>query len=1227
MKKILLPLLLILTVVATSYAQKKDNPWTSVAPAALEMSINELEAQFDDHFLTFNLDLNQMKAALSKATKRDDYRYSDNIISLPLPNGKLIDFKVKENSVFSAGLAAKFPEIKNYDGVAVNDEPYRMKCGYYEGRFYGIIKGPEGTSYIVKVEEENDQVYVVFKDRDVEHEHVACGVEDDLHIGDPLGGTHVDDKTIPSNRKALARMGDPVLLKKYRLAVATTGEFGRKNGLNKDQVLSRMADLLARLNFIYEYELAVTFELIPNNEIIVYMDGETDPYDNQGLGRGILAQNPAVLDSVIGNENFDVGHVLTDICTDGIAGVAALASACDNVRKGSGVTCGSIVSPAARQVIVSRVLAHEVGHQFAASHTFNNCPVGVGGNARASGTAYEPGSGSTIMSYAGTCGAANNVAADNDPYFHLASLIQMNNFIENGVGGSCPEMIMTSSTSPDITIPIANGFFIPISTPFKLTAEGVDAENDEITYCWEQYDLGPAAEPCTFFSRGPLFRSYLPTTDPTRIFPRLSKVIDNTNPAIQECLPTETRDMTFRCTVRDNNDEGGGTNWAEVSFRVNGNAGPFLVQSPNTGSEAWEAGDYVEVTWDVANTDAAPVNCRKVNILLSTDGGNPPYVTLAEGAINDGSHFVAVPDEQTTRARVIIEAADNIFFDMSNQNFRINPASKPTVYFNVDPYQQLACIPDAPTVNLTVDPIDGYSNMLMISAENLPAGVVANFGTNPFDPNTGTTIELDISAANQTGDFPINFVLTGMDLDTLRRESLLSFVSSDFSEFVPTGPVDGATGVAELPTFTWETNANVETTTIEIATTPLFGASIVESASGLTATSYTPSITLEKNTPYYWRIRPANTCGEGEFKSVFGFQTETQSCATLNATADLPLEISRTGTPTLTSKLTVAAGGSISDLNVVNLKGEHDIIRYLDATLISPQATRVVLFSEIRCGSSFLDIGLDDQAADEIPCPANSGQAHLPNGMLSDFNNENSAGEWTLEVTVNNDLGNGGRIESWGLEICSNVNLTGPTLINNLSLEVPPGETNPIEEVLLLAEDADNTAEELIFTVIEAPAYGTLKRAGVSLEVGDKFSQLTIDAGNLTYSNDIDQMQTEDSFSFTVEDDNNGWLKDRFSIVIDPNATVSIKPVIDESTVSVFPNPATDLLNVKFDAAPRSGLTWRIVDIQGRQLMTSREQFNGQLLDINTSRLSSGIYFLELNWEAASIVKKVTIQR
>jgi hypothetical protein len=452
-------------------------------------------------------------------------------------------------------------------------------------------------------------------------------------------------------------------LRTYRLAMAATGEYTAFYGGTVPGAMNGIVTTMNRVNGLYERDVAVRMTLVANNDLIVYTNGATDPYTNNN-GFTMLNQNQANLDAVIGSANYDIGHVFST----GGGGVAALAAVCAAGNKARGVTGSG--SPIGDAFDVDYV-AHEIGHQFAATHTFNGTTSNCGGGNRTASTAYEPGSGSTIMAYAGICGA-EDLQPHSDAVFHAGSQTQMIAFVTNGAsGGSCPVATATGNAVP--TANAGADVWIPQSTPFTLTASASDANGDTLTYQWEEFDLGTAAPPNTDDGSRPIFRSFVPSASPSRTFPKLSDVINNGS-TFGESLPTTTRNMTFRVTVRDNRANGGGTVSDDVIVSVSSGAGPFLVTQPNT-AVFWPAGTLQPVTWDVANTHLPPINTANVSILLSMDGGLTYPIVLAASTPNDGAAAVAVPNVDTALARVRVQAIGSVYFDISNMNFSIAPVA------------------------------------------------------------------------------------------------------------------------------------------------------------------------------------------------------------------------------------------------------------------------------------------------------------------------------------------------------------------------------------------------------------------------------------------------------------------------------------------------------------------------------------------------------------------------
>ncbi|HHS95986.1 MAG TPA: T9SS type A sorting domain-containing protein, partial [Phaeodactylibacter sp.] len=975
-----------------------------------------------------------------------------------------------------------------------------------------------------------------------------------------------------------------------------------------------------RLNQIFEVDLALRIILVEDNDQLIFMDPATDPYPNANASGELIGLNTGVINQIIGFDAYEFGHLFNSSCDTG--GLASLGAVCGG-NKASAITCHYTSN---FEYAMVRITAHEMGHSFDAPHTWNLCQIGSTDNMN-SGTAYEPGSGNTIMSYHGVCNPTQDVPEGPHDYYHANSLERIYNFTD-GFGGNCPETTETDNHFPEITLPYTNGFYIPISTPFELYAEATDEDGDQLTYCWEQYDLSPLNTPLgSPQGNEPSFRSFPPTPDPMRVFPRMSNVLSNTS-TNYEVLPTYSRTLTFRCSVRDNNPTIGAAVWDEVGFFATQEAGPFLVMVPN-GPELWTVGDYTEVTWDVANTDGDLVNCQHVNILLSVDGGQTFPYTLAENTPNDGSRFVVVPQAVTNLARVRIEAADNIFFDLSNGNFSIQEASAPGFNFDAFPHMQQVCIPESATIELPMISILGFEDPVTFSVEGLPNGAVANFTNNPANPADGTELTIDMSNAEQvSAQYEVLITAMVEGVDTILRTVYLNTVSNDFSTLALAAPSYGEVNVIETPTFDWATTNNAFAYEFQLATSPSFSPESIVEEQTLTAPPFISDILLEKSTAYFWRIRPVNDCGPGPYTSTFAFHTEVFACANY-ASVNVPVNISAQGTPTVESVIEVTESGSISDINVIKIKGQHDLVKHIAVSLVSPEGTEVEMFSGVCPGSNtaLFNMGIDDESPLSISCPPNAGISYQPQtpGIMATFNGEDSQGLWTLKVKVINTDGNGGSLQDWALQICSNATVAAPFLVNNELLLVPPGAFNYILQDELFTDDEDNAPNELEYTIVEAPTQGNLIYQGEVLEVGEVFRQSTINAGNLTYAHTPGAEMT-DQFVFTVSDGNGGWVPPTvFQIQMDPNATVSTTNLFKENRLLVFPNPTNSFLNVKLATPINAPIEARLYNVQGQLVASQLTKTGMDLIQFDAKRLSAGLYFVELSLKGERIVEKVAV--
>ncbi len=652
-------LCLFILIVCSSaiYAQSATGDrWSDVDENAIVMQGPRLIVP--SQYRTVATDLANLRGLLDQAPmERTAGAGGSPILELPLPDGTSGSFRVFETSVMAPELAAKFPEIKTWVGQGLDDPGAIARIDITPAGFHAMILGTAGTIYIDPHHRGDTTHYISYLKHDFVPDagrlaDAGCEVQDEEGIGAEIEELIAGGYGVASGTH----------LRTYRLAVAATGEYTSFHGGTVAAGMAAIVTAMNRVNGVYERDVAIHMELIPNNDIIIYTNAGTDPYTNHS-GYTMLGQNQSNLDAVIGSANYDIGHVFST----GGGGIAGLGVVCRSGQKARGVT--GLGSPIGDPFYIDYV-AHEMGHQWGGNHAFNGNESGCSGN-RTATAAYEPGSGSTIMCYAGLCGS-QNLQGLSDDYFHVKSYDQIVAYSTGYYGNSCAVQTLTGNNPP---VPNAGpgGYVLPIGTAFALTGAATDPDSDPVTYCWEEWDLGPAGHPNTPSGNAPIFRSWDPTTDPTRYFPKWSSIMSGST-VVGETYPTYTRNLNFRLTVRDNRIGGGGVDRDQISLSVTSSAGPFAITYPNT-AVTWDGNTYETISWDVANTNGGSVNCQTVNILLSplpTQGW--PYV-LAANTPNDGSETILVPNVTAYLARVMIEAADHIFLDVNDAYFQIHEST------------------------------------------------------------------------------------------------------------------------------------------------------------------------------------------------------------------------------------------------------------------------------------------------------------------------------------------------------------------------------------------------------------------------------------------------------------------------------------------------------------------------------------------------------------------------
>ncbi|SFJ68242.1 zinc-dependent metalloprotease [Myroides guanonis] len=653
-------ILLLLTLSFNSYSQQIKWAKSSVQEV---YKLQKMDREtIPENFLIYKSNLETLKKKLKK--EANQLIATNSNLSFPNAEGTITEYEIREIPVLSPKLAEKYPNIKSYLGISTQDKNQSIRFSITPFGLHAILYSPDfGINYIDTYS--GDQNYFIAYNRSDLNtpNRLNCLVEtnDDFF---PEIKSNVDLQNDPQNLNAKHR--------EYRLAMACTIEYANFhiNAANaigipvtteadkKEIVLAAMATTMTRVNFIFERDLGIHMNLVDNNDEIIFID--SDNFDNNNA-YNLIDQSHNVISKIIGTNNFDIGHTVST----GDGGLANLNAPCNNYSKGMGITGSS--SPVGDPFDVDFV-AHEMGHQFGANHTFNSsCSYN-----RNNFTAVEPGSGNSIMGYAGVCspgptGGNVNVQNNSTPFFNSISIAEINNFVN--IGGNCSQ-----NTPITIPAPVANAGgnrVLPVATPFFL--KGIIPNNTDTstyTYNWEQIDKEISTQPPTENSiNGPNFKFIAPTQSSTRYLPNFKDVIEGTQ-TMWEVLPIVPRTMNFRMIVRDNNTlEGGQTAFDDITVNFV-EAGPFQITYPDSLNIEFEAGTTETILWDVANTDGVELNTSHVNILFSADNGLT-FSTLKTNTANDGKETIEIPNYSTEDAVILIEPTNSSYYTISKK-FKIN---------------------------------------------------------------------------------------------------------------------------------------------------------------------------------------------------------------------------------------------------------------------------------------------------------------------------------------------------------------------------------------------------------------------------------------------------------------------------------------------------------------------------------------------------------------------------
>ncbi|MET0029429.1 MAG: reprolysin-like metallopeptidase [Candidatus Thiodiazotropha sp.] len=596
-------------------------------------------------------------------------------LELPLPKGGFVRVYVEASPVMAPELAARYPAIRTYRVRGVDQAAISGRVDLTPLGFHALLNTPAGSVFI---DPDSSGGYRSFYKQDYARANPEAGQAHVCqHVEHAPGGVKEWNS---SSLQPAARTLSGSQRRIYRLAVAATGEYTAYFGGRTDLALAQIVTAINRVNQIYGRDLAVQFQLVGNNDRIIYSDADSDPYTHRAdTIPTMLEENQQTLDYILGSHQYDIGHLFGLVG----GGLATLGSACMDYKAQAYTGTPHPDS----DVFYIDFVAHELGHQLNANHSFNGTTSNCGGINRNPATAMEPGSGSTIMSYAGICGE-EDLQAHSDATFHAVSIQEMHEFITIGNGHRCGALVSTGNTAPVVDAGAMGDdgtYSLPIGTPFRLTGQAQDAEGDTLSYQWDEMDAGGASGATDAQTIGtdipgqpnPLFRSFLPKSSPERYVPRLSTLLSGQF-GIGETLPETERELNFRLTVRDG---ASGVGDDDLRIQVDPSLGVFAVigGSLNNGG-SFSAGSTQSIRWSVSGTDR---DCGQLKIsLLSLNDPDAPtrYCDMGDEGLavldlgdfpNIGMATVTLPDTAMQNGRVMLACTSGLFFNLSHENIRI----------------------------------------------------------------------------------------------------------------------------------------------------------------------------------------------------------------------------------------------------------------------------------------------------------------------------------------------------------------------------------------------------------------------------------------------------------------------------------------------------------------------------------------------------------------------------
>ncbi len=633
-------------------------------------------------------------------------------------------------------------------------------------------------------------------------------------------------------------------IKIFKIAIATTGEFSSYFFDNDDTDILKVqkthqaiTSILSKLNQIFLKDIGVKFELIENNQVLYSLNSETDPYTSKN---NFNTQLQNTLNTIIGSENYHLGHLLHfDSIISGNAG--CIGCVCSDNQKGKAY---SIIDDPESEFLIN-LMAHEIGHQLGAYHSQSSSNCSSGSN----NSMIEPGSGSTIMSYAGFC--YPNVQHRSDSYFNNHSKKEMLSYISNL---SCYQSILSAQNNTSISC--TDEVYLPANTPFYLKAQVIN-ENYGQLYQWEQNDPeinSTNQVPNSSKVNGPIIRSFAPSPQKTRFIPNL---IDLKNQEHEwEVLPSIERNLNFKLSSSYSTDDNFNYYEDNTLIHIHENAGPVEVTSQNSPNITYTLNNPIEITWSVNQTDQYPINNSSVDVLLSTDGGITYNYTIATQIPNSGYFQINTNNlPSTDNARIMIKGNQSPFFNINNYDFKIIGNS---FYLETENNEIDTCINEQVEFNLNYfssnSLLDSEVNINYIASSDHLNIALSKTHLNSDENNL--TVSITNQSTEESNEW-VDIIVSNNSNESSNVRLLINY--HEYEDVIIQNPENEEIIATNSVNLEWLGNSSEYI--IELASDINFNSIIQESST--TSNNFWIE-NLDFNNNYYWRVTPKNNCTEIE---------------------------------------------------------------------------------------------------------------------------------------------------------------------------------------------------------------------------------------------------------------------------------------------------------------------------------------------------------------------------